>query len=167
VELTVGENVLRVQSVEIAPVEVLRPDVTSIVELRGEGLVLHTFDSMSPVLVSEQLEGFDHLRAHLSTWRQFDPPQRARAIGAEIITSVVLLGSWAATGLVRDIALAMAAGVVLIVTATLLIRRTLAAKTISNNYKASALVVLGMFMLAPVVRCVLYFVLQAPGGAPS
>ena len=157
-ELTVSPSVLRLQMADLAPIEVLRFEVTRIVELEGVGLVLHTADPTKSPLVSRHLEGFAELRAHLATWRPLESSIDHRRKRAQAWAwSAAMLGAWLAAGLMPNMIIAGAAGVALIVMGSISLTNVLKMKTLSNRYKASALATLGLFMLAPVARLVLHF----------
>jgi hypothetical protein len=166
-ELTVSDNVLRLQVADMAPVEVLRPNVTRIVDVPGHGLMVHTADPALSLLVSEYLLDFAELRGHLATWRPFERPAVIRDRAKAISFSIGLLGAWVATGIVPDMTIATLAGVALVAMCSVVLRSILRSKTLNNRYKASAVLSLGMFMLAPVARWVLYFMTKGQGGKPS
>ena len=119
-------------------------------------------------MVSEHLDGFAELRAHLATWRALEPPAPpGRVRSKALLWSGTLLGAWLATGFVRNIALASVAGIVVLVMGSLTLKTILANKTVSNRQKASAVLSMGMFMMAPVARWVLHFWFNIAGGLPS
>jgi hypothetical protein len=66
-DLLVAPRVVRRVAAGLPPAEVLRPEVTSIVE-SGQGLWLCSERPARALLVPKALEGYDGLRAELATW---------------------------------------------------------------------------------------------------
>jgi len=159
-QLTVGPNVLRRFIANLPPVEILRTEVTQIVESRAEGITVMTADRHRFLFVPKELVGFEEVRAGLSTWRGFDAPKvvRTQAIGAG--WSILLIGSWIATGVVPDMRLAMLAGVVLLATAAFTMREISKLGVADSRQKAATVGGLALLMLAPFARLVLHFVFK-------
>ncbi len=165
-EVILSNNALRVQSSEIAPIEVVRSDVTRIIEIPGVGLAVHTRDPSKILPIPMLLEGFASLRAQLQTWRPFEPaPARGRPSAAKAAGALALLVPWAVAGLAPNVIVAAAAALVLVVVGTIALRSTL--RSTSNNAKAPAVISLVMIMMSPLARLVLYFLSRSHIAAPS
>jgi hypothetical protein len=165
-DLTLSENVMRRQIVNLPPIEILRPEVTRIVEAKGEGLTVATGDRHRFIFIPEQVIGYDEVRARLAGWRHFEPPRRARNRLIVIGWSTVLVGSWVGTGVLRDIRLAMVSGAVLVAAAVVVIRETLDSKVADNKTKARAIGAAGFLLLAPIARLILYLGFHMNTGWP-
>ena len=126
--LTVSPNVLRRVIVNLPPAEIVRTEVTRIVESAADGLSVTTADRHRFVFVPRQLVGFAEVRAHLSGWKAIEPAKRGRQAALGTLWSAVLLGCWLGTGIIPDIRLAMLSGGVLLVTVGFLIREIPRAK---------------------------------------
>jgi hypothetical protein len=156
--LTVGPNVLRRVIVNLPPVEIVRTEVTRIVESPVEGFSVTTADRHRFVFVPRQLVGFAEVRAHLSGWKAVEPAKRGRQAALGMLWSAVLLGCWLGTGIIPDIRLAMLSGAVLLVAVGFLIREILKQKIVANERKAALVAGMFMFMLAPFARLLLHLV---------
>jgi hypothetical protein len=157
-QLTVGPNVLRRFIVNLPPAEMVRTEVTRIVESDAEGLNVATADRHRFVFVPRQLVGFHEVRAHLSGWKAIEPAKPGRQAALGFLWSAVLLGCWIGTGVIPDIRLAMLSGAVLLAAVGFVIREILAQRVVANERKAAVVGGLFLFMLAPVARLVLHFV---------
>lgn len=156
--LTVGPNVLRRIIVNLPPAEIVRTEVTRIIESPTDGLSVTTADRHRFVFVPRQLVGFAEVRAQLSEWKAIEPAKRGRRAALGALWSAVLLGCWFGTGLIPDIRLAMLAGAVLLVVVGFLIREILAQKIIAKERKAALVAGMCMVMLAPFARLMLHLV---------
>ena len=88
--------------------------------------------------------------------RELEPPSLALDRFLGILRTVILLGSWVASAAIPDIRFALAAGVVLLATVALLMRRVLQQKAVDNRFKAKHLMVFGMFAFVPAYRLAFY-----------
>jgi hypothetical protein len=163
-DVTLSANVIRRQVTNLPPVEILRPEVVRIVET-GEGVTVATRDRHRFIFIPEQLIGYEDLRAHLAQWRNFEPPgatNRLFSIGWTVLT----IGSWIGTGVLRDIRLAMISGAVLFAVTGIAIRETLKTKIADSRSKASAIRAMAFLLLAPIARLILYFCFHMNIGWP-
>ena len=71
-ELLIGPRVLRRTLPNTQPAEVLRPEVTSIVET-NEGLFVCCARPSRALFVTRALDGYDDVRAELATWTAIEP----------------------------------------------------------------------------------------------
>jgi hypothetical protein len=67
-DLLVGARVLRRTAASATPAEVLRPEVTSIVETR-DGLLVCCEGVRRALFITRTLDGYDDVRAELATWQ--------------------------------------------------------------------------------------------------
>lgn len=155
-ELTVSDNVLHLRLGGVPPVEVLRPEVKRVVERKGFGLLVSSPEPGRQIFIPEHLRGFEEVREHLRSWRELEPPSLALDRFLGILWTVILLGSWVASAAIPDIRFALAAGVVLLATVALLMRRVLQQKAVDNRFKAKHLMVFGMFAFVPAYRLAFY-----------
>ncbi len=150
-ELTMSDNVLRRQVANLPAVEILRPEVVRIVQATGQGLTVVPRDRHRSIYVPEQLVSYAEVCERLSAWHPFEPP-KIRFWFFVVCWTVLLLGSWIATGTISDIRWAMAAGAVLWVVASISIRETLRSHIVTPRDKVFSVLVLVLFMLAPLAR---------------
>ena len=165
-DLTMSENVIMRHVINLPPIEILRPEVTRVVEVRGQGLTVATNDRHRFVFVPEELLGYDEVRARLAQWRALDPPLVRNRLGS-IVWSIALIGAWIGTGAFRDIRVAMASAAVLVLVGGITIRETLNTKVADNRAKAASLGSVCFMLLAPVARLVLYFGFHMNVGWPN
>jgi hypothetical protein len=106
-ELLIGSRVVRRVGADFPPAEVLRPEVTAVVE-SGAGLWLCSDRPVRALLVPKSLEGYDGLRAELATWA---PLQSVRGWAAfwrasKLLPQHGLRDQVAGTALESDVSLA-------------------------------------------------------------
>lgn len=157
-ELTMSDNVLRRQASNLATVEILRPEVTKIVDMRGQGLTVATGDRHLFIFVPEHLVGYAEARGRLSAWKPLEPPKLDRSQAVTVAWTVLLIGSWIGTGLIPDVRLAMISGLVLLLVGGLTIRNVLRMTFADNRTKARMVAVVSFMLVAPFARLALHFV---------
>jgi len=155
-QLTLSPNVLRRFVATRPSVEILRPEVTRILEAPGMGLTVSA-GNYRFIFIPEQLEGYAGVRERLALWRAIEPSRPARTKLLQLAWMLCLIGLWLASGMLPNIWLALLAGAALIVCACFSIRETLRLESLANNHKARVVLMLGFFMLAPFARAILYF----------
>jgi len=80
-ELTMSDDVLRRQASNVPTVEILRPEVTKIVEHRGEGLAVTTGDRHRVIFIPKQLVDYAEACERLLAWKSLDGNQAAASTG--------------------------------------------------------------------------------------
>jgi hypothetical protein len=138
-------------------IEIVRPEVTRIVDSPGDGLTVTTADAQRFIFIPEQLIGFSSVREQLAGWRAFEPPRLLRYQAARMGWTLLLLSLWIGSGVIPQIQLALLAGVALLAMCGYTIRETLRSKVVQRPYKARVVSVMGFLMLAPFARALLYF----------
>ncbi len=155
-QLSLSPNAMRRSVANLSPVEILRPDVTHIVEAPGLGLTVRTADAGKSIFIPEQLAGFQSVRSELARWRALEPQAgQGRGHAAQLAFSLLVLGLWLATGLVPDIRLAMFAGVLLVACLVYSLGGAQRAPA-TNDQKAWYTLGIILLMLAPVARLALH-----------
>lgn len=86
-QLAVGPNVLRMAGQGIVTTEVVRPEVTRIVE-NARGLKIH--DARSYVAVPRTLGSYDEIRAHVGGWRTIERSRLGHLWTAILIVQLAL-----------------------------------------------------------------------------
>jgi hypothetical protein len=155
-QLTMSRNVLRRFVASLPAVEILRPEVSRILDSPGQGLSVVANPSRF-IFIPEQLVGYASVREQLASWRAFEPARAARAELTRLGWTLLMLSLWVATGMLPQFWLGMLAGAALLVVASLSLRATLKLQVFDNKYKARAVGALGFFMLAPFARALLHF----------
>ena len=155
-ELTISDNILRRVTANLPPAEMFRTEVTRIIDAKGEGLTVATADRHRFIFVPEQVVGYGEVRERLASWRAFEPPRLARNRAVAVSWTIVLLGSWLASGMIPDIRLAMVAGVVLLAVGAVTMRETIKLTVMENKTKAAIFWGLCFMMLTPFARLLLF-----------
>jgi hypothetical protein len=155
-QLSLTENAMRRFIGPLPAVEIVRSEVTRIIDAPGDGLTVTTADPQRFIFIPEQLIDYPSVRAELSGWRSFERKSLLRLGAAQLGWTLLLLTLWLASGLVREPWLAALAGTGLWVVCAISIRATLKLRLADNQYKARALGALGFFMLAPLARLALH-----------
>jgi len=153
--LSVAEDGLRRVVSSLPAVEIARGEVTHIFDSPGEGLTVMTADRQRFVFIPEQLEDYAAVREQLAGWRAFEVPRVRRTQAVQLAWTLLLLGLWLATGLVRDLRLALLAGVGLWIVGGISVRETLRLGILDRRYRRRVLGLLGFFMLSPLARLLL------------
>jgi hypothetical protein len=157
-QLSLSENAMRRFIGHLPAVEIVRSEVTRIIDAPGDGLTVTTAERGRFIFIPEQLIGYPGVRAELSGWRSFERQSLLRVGAAQLAWTLLLLSLWLASGLVREPWLAALAGVGLWVVCAISIRATLKLGLVDNQYKARALGALCFFMLAPLARLTLQLI---------
>jgi len=157
-QLSLSENAMRRFIRPLPAVEIVRSEVTRILDAPGDGLTVTSADPQRFIFIPEQLIGYPSVRAELSGWRSFERQSLLRVGAAQLGWTLLLLSLWLASGLVRDPWLAALAGVGLWIVCAISIRATLKLGFVDNQYKARALGALCFFMLAPLARLTLQLI---------
>jgi hypothetical protein len=164
-QLSLSENAMRRFIGQLPAVEIVRPEVTRIIDAPGDGLTVTTADRQRFIFIPEQLIGYPSVRAELSSWRSFERQRLLRVRAAQMGWTLLVLSLWLASGVASELWVAMAAGVALWVAGAISIRETLKLGFVDNQYKARVVGVLCFFMLAPLGRLTLQLVfgMKVPG----
>lgn len=156
-QLSLAENGLRRVVSSLPAVEIARAEVTHIFDSPGEGLTVMTEDRQRFVFIPAQLEEYPAVREQLAGWRAFEAPRVRRTQLVQMVWTLLLLGLWLATGLVRDVRLALLAGAGLWIVGGISIRETLRLGILDRRYRGRVLGLLGFFMLSPLARLLSYW----------
>ena len=166
-QLTMSPNVLRRVIVNLPPIEILRTEVTRIVDVEAEGLTVATADRHRFIFIPRQLIGFGEVCTQLLTWRAFEAPKLAQNRALAVSWTVLLIGSWIACGVIPNLGLAMLAGATLVAVGAFAIREILKVNVFDNKQKAASIGGLVFMMFAPFARLILHFVFHVETGWPQ
>jgi hypothetical protein len=139
-QLTLGPNVLRIVCDGLVPTELLRTDVTRIVE-SARGLVLHAGGRV--VGVPYDLGGYDEVRTRLGAWRTIE---RARFGAWRTSLFLVQAGLWLVAGMMpvptSIVVACLVASAALTVVVTLVMARTTSTRRVQGSMLAIQLLLL-------------------------
>jgi hypothetical protein len=157
-QLSLADDGLRRVVSSLPALEITRAEVTHLFDSPGEGVTVMTADPQRFVFIPEQLEDYSGVREQLAGWRAFEAPRVRRARAVQMAWTLLLLGLWLATGLLRDVPLALLAGVGLWIVGGISIRETLRSGILDRRYRRRVLGLLGFFLLSPLARPLSYWV---------
>jgi hypothetical protein len=151
-QLSLSKDGLRRVVSSLPAVEIARAEVTHIFDSPGEGLTVMTAQRQRFVFIPEQLQGYPAVREQLAGWRAFEAPRVRRTQAVQTLWTLLLLGLWLATGLVRDMRMALLAGAGLWLVGGISIRETLRLGIPDRAYRRRVLGLLVFFLLSPLAR---------------
>lgn len=163
--LALTPNIVRRVIDGMAPVEVLRSEVTRIVAMPEQGLQVHTADPLRFVYIPEQLERFEEVSAELGQWAPIQPPDRQKtrlgqALGG--VLGLAIVGAWGASSYVSDPRVVVASLIVLYGGIGYIGWTTVRNPNMTMRQKASILMVFGFMALGPLARYALGHLASAP-----
>jgi hypothetical protein len=163
--LALAPNIVRRVIDGMTPVEVLRSEVTRVVAVPGQGLLVHTADPLRFVYIPEQLERFEEISAELGQWAPTQAPDRKKArLGQALggVLGLAIVGAWIASSYVSDPRVVTASLVVLYGGIGYIGWTTVRNPNMTMRQKASILMVFGLMALGPLARYALGHMASAP-----
>jgi hypothetical protein len=163
--LALSSNIVRRVIDGMAPVEVLRSEVTRLVLVPEQGLWVHTAAPLRFVYIPEQLERFQEVCAELGQWSAIQPPdlkktRLGQALGVGL--GLAIVGAWIASSYVADPRLLAASLVALYAGIGYISWTTVRNPNMTMRQKASILMVFGFMGLGPLARYALEHLALGP-----
>jgi hypothetical protein len=163
--LALTPNIVRRVVDGVAPVELLRSEVTRVVVVPEQGLTLHTAAPLRFVYIPEQLERFEDVVAELGQWAPIQPPDVKKArLGQALgwLLGLGILGAWGASSYATDPRVVAVSLVVLYGGIGYMGWTTARNPNMTTRQKASTLIVFGLMGLGPLARYALSHLASAP-----
>lgn len=163
--LALTPNIVRRVLDGVAPVEVLRSEVTRVVLVPEQGLTVHTADALRFVYIPEQLERFEDVVAELGQWAAIQPPDLKKARTGKALgwlLGIAILGAWIASSYASDPRVIGASLLVLYGGIGYVAWTTVRNPNLTARQKASILMVFGFMAVGPLARYALDHLATAP-----